>query len=214
MRSDRSPACVLDNGTVRAMIAGTSQRLQRNTVTRCLLAAAALLSLVHSAAFAQAQDDCGLNAPARALATLVIQDPEQQRKRLVCNRLLSEIADAKAREMAALQRVAHLGWNSANRRLIDAGYPLSSIYPRLLENNVEAIAGGLSDPEAVWREFKASDTHRMHLLGEHEFYRLQDEIGAGFYEDPSSPHVEYWVVYIAHRGGDERYRGEIAESKE
>lgn len=156
---------------------------------------------------------CGSSEQARKLASLIINDPQQRREVLECNGLLSAIADAKAREMASLGRVDHMGRSFSNRRLVDSGYPLSDLYPRGMENNVEAIAGGISSAEEMWQEFRASPVHRVHLLAEHEFYLLQDEIGVGFFEAPHSPHVEYWVVYVAHQDGDERYRGSIAASK-
>ncbi|MFT5140109.1 MAG: hypothetical protein ACI9H8_002434 [Lysobacterales bacterium] len=158
--------------------------------------------------------NCGLNKEARQLALLIIQDTAQQRLDLRCNSRLSEIADSKAREMAELGLVAHIGRSSANSRLVSGGYPLSKLYPRGLENNVEAIAGGISSATQVWREFKNSKDHHMHLLGGHDFYLLQDEIGAGYFKDPFSPHVEYWVVYVAHRDGDENFRGQVAKSKD
>lgn len=174
----------------------------------CMLAAGA------SPAPASTPVECGNSALARQLAELIQHDPGQQRDELRCNALLSEIAETKAREMAELGQVAHLGRSAANARLARAGYPLAGIYPRLLENNVEAIAGGIAEPAAVWAAFKASEAHRSHLLGAHEFYRLQDEIGVGYFRDPASPHVDYWVVYIAHRGDDPGYRGQIATSKD
>lgn len=130
--------------------------------------------------------DCGTNKNAQKLAQLIINDPAQQRESLVCSPLLSEIAAKKAKEMATNGRVRH---KASNKRLIDAGYPLSRIYPRLFENNVEAIAGGISTAEQMWKDFKKSDSHRTHLLAEHEFYRLQNEIGAGFFKDINSPHI-------------------------
>ena len=133
---------------------------------------------------------------------------------MVCHPGLAGIADSKAKEMASLQKVTHLGKSSANRRLKDSGYPLSKIYPNLLENNVEAIAGGISKAEDVWQAFKNSEAHRMHLLGEHDIYLLQNEIGVGYFEDPFSAHVEYWVIYVAHRDGDTAYAGVIARSKD
>ncbi len=159
---------------------------------------------------------CGYNVKSQKLAQLIINDPLQQRKNLNCNSLLAKIADEKAKEMALSGRVVHFGVDSkaSNRRLIDAGYPLSSIYPRFFENNVEAIAGGISEPEAMWISFKKSDSHRLHLLAEHEFYQLQDEIGVGFFSDKKSPHVEYWVVYVAHQQEKNVYKGEIAKSKD
>ncbi|TQV70991.1 CAP domain-containing protein [Aliikangiella marina] len=158
--------------------------------------------------------ECGNNENARQLAKLIILDPRQPRQKLSCNSLLTEIADKKAKEMAELGRVTHVGRSSANKRLIDAGYPLSKIYPRLFENNVEAIAGGISDANEMWEQFKLSETHRTHLLAEHEFYLLQDEIGVGFFKDRRSPHVEYWVVYLAHQGESKAYRGKVAKSKD
>ena len=171
-------------------------------------------NVTFSVSFAQEYESCGLNKKSKILAKMIIEDPLQQRKILRCNSLLSNIADHKAKEMAMLGRVTHIGLNPANKRLIDAGYPLSRIYPRFLENNVEAIAGGLSLPSEMWADFKNSEGHRMHLLAEHDFYKLQDEIGVGFYYDKKSPHVEYWVVYIAHQKEAQKYDGEIAKSKE
>jgi uncharacterized protein YkwD len=154
---------------------------------------------------------CGLNDKSRALAKLIINDPKQNRVKLQCNYLLSKIADEKAKEMSIKGRVRH---NASNMRLVNAGYPLSKIYPRYLQNNVEAIAGGISKPEKMWQDFKDSADHRMHLLAEHEFYMLQNEIGVGYFKNLKSPHVDYWVVYVAHKQEEEKYTGEIAESKD
>jgi uncharacterized protein YkwD len=155
-----------------------------------------------------------MNEQSRTLAALIITDPKQQRNRLVCSPALARIAADKAREMAGRGIVSHVGNSHANKRLILAGYPLSRIYPRLFENNVEAIAGGVPTAPSMWQEFKGSQAHRNHLLAEHEFYRLQDEIGVGFFYDEDSPHLEYWVVYLAHQMEPGPYKGEIAKSKD
>jgi uncharacterized protein YkwD len=157
---------------------------------------------------------CGLNKQSRQLAKLIITDPNQQRTQLSCNPLLAKIANLKAKEMAKLEHVSHIGRKAANRRLIDSGYALSRIYPRMFENNVEAVAGGIKDAKSMWRSFKQSDGHRTHLLAEHEFYLLQNEIGVGFFKDKKTAHVEYWVVYIAHQNELKTYQGEIAKSKD
>jgi len=163
---------------------------------------------------AESFQDCGSNINSRILARMIIKDKDQKRVQLKCNLLLSKIANDKAKEMATLKRVAHVGRNPANKRLVEAGYPLAEIYPLSFENNVEAIAGGISDPQVMWQEFKESDVHKMHLLGEHEFYLLQNEIGVGFYYDTNTPHVEYWVIYIAHQIQFQNYEGTIAKSKD
>jgi len=158
--------------------------------------------------------DCGNNINSRILARMIIEDKNQRRTQLKCNLLLSKIADDKAKEMAILKRVTHVRRNPANKRLVEAGYPLAEIYPLLFENNVEAIAAGISDPLIMWQEFKGSDVHRIHLLGQHEFYCLQNEIGVGFFYDTKTPHVEYWVIYIAHQIEILNYDGDIAKSKD
>jgi len=193
-----------------------SHLLQRTVMNalKSLFLCLAIIGLISQKSHASADQNCGLTAKARILAKLIIEDPKQRRSELKCNQLLSKIADQKAREMAELGRVSHIGKNSANMRLVDAGYPLSRIYPRFLENNVKAIAGGLSEPAEMWQEFKDSEGHRMHLLAEHEFYLLQNEIGVGFYYDIKSPHVEYWVVYVAHQIEKTNYKGSIAKSKD
>jgi len=159
-------------------------------------------------------ESCGLNQQAQRLAELIINDPLQQRPILACNPLLAKVADAKAREMAEQGRVSHIGRSAANKRLIDAGYNLHKRYPRLFENNVEAIAGGIRSVDEVWQGFKESEGHRSHLLAEDDFYRVQNEIGVGFYRDPKTPHVYYWVVYIAHQIEFMPYRGQVAVSKD
>ena len=158
--------------------------------------------------------DCGLTPEAKSLAELVINDPLQTRPALICNKLLSRVADAKAKEMAELGRVSHIGRSAANRRLIEGGYKLAAIYPRMFENNVEAIAGGIKDPGETWEAFKESLGHRTHLLAENEFYRIQNEIGVGFYKDLNSPHIYYWVIFIAHQTSNVPFAGEVAKSKD
>jgi uncharacterized protein YkwD len=173
-----------------------------------------LLTTLSHFTYAEQYKDCGLNKKSRALARLIINDPKQNRITLTCNLKLSEIAYKKAKEMASLGRVTHLGRSPANKRLFDEGYPLAKIYPRFLENNVEAVAGGVKDTDTVWQKFKKSEAHRTHLLAEHEFYLLQNEIGVGYYFDLKTPHIDYWAVYIAHHSNKKVYQGKIAKSKQ
>ncbi len=158
--------------------------------------------------------NCGLTPQAQKLAKLIIENPEQQRIELKCNPLLAKVAQDKAKEMSELGRVTHIGHSSANQRLIDAGYPLAEIYPRVMSNQVEAISGGLSTAEEAFKGFFNSEDHHMHLMAKHEFYMLQNEIGVGFHYEWSSPHVEYWVVYIAHQEPKVVKNVEVAPSKD
>ncbi|MBV2129617.1 CAP domain-containing protein [Rheinheimera sp. SM2107] len=142
--------------------------------------------------------DCGLNESAQQLALLIIQDPQQQRTTLSCHPLLAQAAADKAKVMAQKGMVNHyVGGLGANQRLRMLGYNLPPFYSGAIGNQVEAVAGGYSTAAEVWEAFKASTAHRSHLLGELPFYRQQLHIGVGFHYKWSSPHIEYWTVYIA-----------------
>lgn len=142
--------------------------------------------------------DCGHNETAQQLALLIMQDPQQQRPQLSCHPLLAQAAADKVKVMAQKGMVNHyVGGLGANQRLRMLGYDLPPFYSGAIGNQVEAVAGGYSTAEEVWQAFKASTTHRSHLLGELPFYQQQLHIGVGFHYKWSSPHVEYWTVYIA-----------------
>jgi len=142
-------------------------------------------------------DSCGNNEQARALAKLIKEDKAQKRIIIRCNKILANVAQAKAKAMSEHGRVSHNLEGSPNSRLRNANYKLPDYYGNNFNSNqVEAVAGGYTNAEDVWYAFKNSKDHREHLLGELEFYREQDEIGVGFVKKWKSPHVEYWVVYL------------------
>ncbi len=153
---------------------------------------------------------CGNNPEARQLAALIIDDPAQQRPKLRCNALLTEIAVSKVRDMATQGWVTHLDRAGANHRVLKAGYELASIYPRWFNNQVEAIAGGFATADEMWKQFKLSSAHRTHLLAEHPFYLHQDDIGVAFYQNSTSSHEYYWAVYVAGK----TYTGELIPTKQ
>ena len=141
--------------------------------------------------------DCGTSEKAQQLAKLIINDDEQLRPSIRCNKLLSEIALVKAKKMLEFGLVIHNLGGSPNSLLRESNYKLPDYYGENINSNqVEAIAGGYTSAEEVWSAFKASNAHRVHLLGEHSFYAEQDELGVAIIEEWSSPHVEYWVVYL------------------
>lgn len=147
--------------------------------------------------FATESKNCGNNEQANILSKLIIDDAGQQRKTIRCNKILMKVAEAKAKKMAEVGLVRHNLGGGPNSQLRNAGYKLPVNYGNTTHSNqIEAIAGGYSDADDVWYAFKHSKGHRTHLLGEHEFYLEQDEIGVAFIKKWKSPHVEYWVVYL------------------
>jgi len=182
-------------------------------VTGPMLAVIASLLSVNSITQAQPDDGaggsidaaCGSSDRARQLARLIINDAGQHRSQLRCNATLTAVAEQKVRDMAEHGQVSHIGPGGANARLRAAGYPLPAHYPSLGANQVEAVAGGYGDPHELWRQFKASRAHRLHLLGEHPFYRRQNEIGVAYSRRPESPHEFYWAVYVAEQDEPSRF---------
>jgi uncharacterized protein YkwD len=151
---------------------------------------------------------CDLSREESALARQLTDKRLQQRRRLVCNPRLVTFARARARDFAERQYFAHVTPDRVgpNDLLRAWGYSLPDHYSRGLSNNVEAIAGGLAGPEAVWKALLDSTAHRVHLLGELPFYQEQDEFGIAHYYDPDTPHSHYWVVVLARprKPGDPR----------
>ena len=143
-----------------------------------------------------AQVHCGNSPQAQELAQLIVEDTNQHRSVLKCNPTLVAIAEAKVKDMAERGLVSHFLGGSPNSRLREAGLTLPSYYGDAMSNQVEALAGGYASAKNVWFALKGSHSHRQHLLAEIPFYKEQDQLGLAFYKDLSTPHVEYWAIYI------------------
>ena len=142
------------------------------------------------------QTTCGNTDQARELSLLIANDKGQQRLVLKCNPTLVMLAETKAKDMAERGLVSHFLGGSPNTRIRDAGLTLPDYYGDAMSNQVEALAGGYTTAEDVWYALKGSTSHRQHLLAELPFYQEQDQIGIAFYKDYSTPHVEYWAIYL------------------
>ena len=139
---------------------------------------------------------CGNSEQAKALSLLIANDKGQKRRVLQCNTTLVKLAEEKAKDMAERGLVSHFLGGSPNSRIRNAGLILPDYYGDAMSNQVEALAGGYITADDVWHGLKKSTSHRQHLLGELPFYEEQDQIGIAFHKDYSTPHVEYWVVYL------------------
>jgi uncharacterized protein YkwD len=140
---------------------------------------------------------CGNNAEAAELIASIQKHASQQRTVLECNSKLNEIALIKAKLIIQNQDIWHnAGHMTPNQLLKHHGFKLPQSYP-FFGNQVEALAGGEESAEEALSDFLNSEPHRNLLLGEDEFFKSQDQIGAAFIEDPETDHQFYWVVIIA-----------------
>lgn len=152
---------------------------------------------IKSALSVAVNSHCGNNDQAHKLAQLIQADNNQQRKELVCNPKLNEIALIKAKLMLQEQDLWHnVGNMSPNQLLRQHGFKLPRTYP-FFGNQVEAIAGGKDNPEILFKDFINSTPHRQLLLGENAFFQNQSQMGVAYIKDLSTEHQHYWVVIIA-----------------
>lgn len=140
---------------------------------------------------------CGNSPEAMALANLIRNHPRQQRKNLVCNNKLAQIARIKAKLIIDGQNIWHnAGHLTPNQLLRHHGYHLPASYP-WFGNQVEALAGGKHQADDVLTDFLDSFSHRTLLLGEDPFFVAQQQLGVAYVHHPDSSYEHYWVVIIA-----------------
>ena len=143
---------------------------------------------------------CALNAEEQAVADLMVNDPNQQRVNPVCNSILAQVARARARDMAQRNYFSHtnpdgIGPNYLVRQM---GYVLPDWYNNNPDgNNIESIGAGYNSPTALWEAWRRSEGHRVHVLGESDFWAEQRAYGVGYYFDPNSTYKHYWVFLSA-----------------
>lgn len=143
------------------------------------------------------ESSCGNNAIAAELIDLIKNHKNQQRGVLSCNKSLNKIANIKAGIIIESKDVWHnAGHMTPNQLLRHHEFRLPKTYP-IFGNQVEALAGGEHSAEEVFDDFLNSEPHRNLLLGEDDFFKSQDQIGAAFIKDLSTDHQYYWVVIIA-----------------
>ncbi|MGV3531504.1 MAG: CAP domain-containing protein [Chthoniobacteraceae bacterium] len=122
----------------------------------------------------------------------------QRRPTLKIDPVLSQVARARAADMARRDYFAHNSpdGQSPNALVRKAGYELPASYPSN-GNNVESIAAGRDSASATWNDWMGSGSHKRHLLGESSFYAEQTAVGIGYVFDGGSTYHHYWVVITA-----------------
>ncbi len=144
---------------------------------------------------------CALSAAESQLAELLRNDVNQQRSTLGCNPILSQVAQARAEDMARRGYFDHTNPDglTPNRLVLNAGYVLPKYYPQD-GNTIESIAGGTTTPAETWRALMDSPGHRMHIVAEDSFYAKQVDFGVGYVYVPNSQYKHYWVIITAEPG--------------
>jgi uncharacterized protein YkwD len=151
----------------------------------------------------QAVPPCTLSELEQQVERHLLSAPEQLRPSLVCNSVLTEVARARALDMAQRNYFDHVNPDGygPNYLVRQAGYPLPEGYSSAPDaNNIESIAAGHQTGDAAWAAWMDSPSHRQHLLAEIPFYTEQIEYGIGHvYLSDGNTYQNYWVVLTARR---------------
>jgi len=136
-----------------------------------------------------------LNPQEQQVEALFRNDAEQHRQNPTLNDILSQVARARAQDMADRHYFSHTNPDGhlPNFMVEQAGYVLPDFYPNN-DNNVESIGLNYATAADAWQAWKNSPGHRVHVLGEDPFYAAQTDYGIGYVESGTS---KYWVLISA-----------------
>ena len=143
---------------------------------------------------------CELTAEEQELAEFLLTDPGQQRANLTCNPILTQVARERAADLGQRNYFDHVNPDGygPNYLVKQAGYALPDWYFQEPEaNNIESLAGGFGNAQLAWDALLASESHRVHVLGEDSFFLDQIEYGIGFAFVENSQYQYYWVILTA-----------------
>ena len=149
---------------------------------------------------ASLERSCELNEQETAVFNMMRDHPDQGRAHVNCNPVLARVARERAQDMAERGYFSHVDpdGHGPNHLVTAAGFRLPDWYPDSgTANNIESIGAGFASPGDIWQAWLDSQYHRIHVLGTDRFYAGQEEVGIGYYADPNSLYVEYWVVITA-----------------
>ena len=143
---------------------------------------------------------CDLNPQEREIANLAINHPDQGRPFMNCNPILAQVARERALDMGTRNYFSHTNPDGfgPNYLVRQAGYALPTWYDVANDaNNIESISGGYSTAATAWAGWLNSAGHRVHVLGQEEFWADQTNFGIGYAYVPNSTYRHYWVFISA-----------------
>ena len=140
------------------------------------------------------------NAVELEIAELAANDSKQKRAQFVYDPILSEVARARAVDMATRNYVSHTNPDGLgpNKLAQLAGYEFPEFWGTANTTNyIESIAAGITSASAAWSGWRNSSGHRRHVLGESDFYKIQTRYGIGYAYDSASRYKRYYVFITA-----------------
>ena len=141
-----------------------------------------------------------LNTDEMTLFQKISSTSAQQRKSVRLDPILCVVARARAADMARRHYFSHTtpDGKGANYFVRQAGYVLPSYYSTSSAgNNIESIGMTVGTPREMFSLWLKSSGHRVHVLGEVDFYQKQTSVGVGVFRSREEPHYKYYVFLSA-----------------
>ena len=133
------------------------------------------------------------------LANLFTGSPQQQRRGMTLDPILTAVARARAADLAKRNYFSHVNpdGHGPDYMVTHAGYVLPSWGDSTTDNNVESIGAGYTSASDMWQAWLNDPDHETHVLGKNSFFAAETSYGVGFYYDPHSTYQYYWVIITA-----------------
>jgi len=136
----------------------------------------------------------------RLIASLMWNTSAQGRPYLSCDPILTQVARARAYDMASRGYFGHVNPDGIgpNYLVEQAGYRLPDWWgDHPSANYIESIAAGYRTTQEAWDAWMVSPRHLEHVLAYTPFFREQVMYGIGVVEVPGSQYERYYVVLTA-----------------
>lgn len=141
-----------------------------------------------------------LNSDEMATFQILAANAEQQRIGMRLDPILCKVARQRAADMARRNYFAHVNpdGHGANYLVRRAGFTLPAEYNSTPSgNNIESLAMSTGRPREIANLWLKSPAHRMHILGEIDFYKRQTAVGVGMFRSSRPPYYKYYVFLSA-----------------
>lgn len=136
--------------------------------------------------------------PVGAFYDMLLNDARQQRPRLEVCKVLEAGAAMRAWGLAHGEPFLHTDSQGrhANKIARSLGCNLPPVYADDA-NYVESLCAGSADVQVMFDSLANSPSHRVHLFGLADFYKVQHHVGVGMAENPDAEFRWYFCVWIA-----------------
>ena len=166
--------------------------LLRHRIAALVIGAAACVAMTPPASAVSHK----LNTDEMKMFQLVSGSRLQKRTQIHLDPILCKVARQRAADMAKRNYFSHVNPNGQGPNYLAkrAGFMVPSYYDQSVSgNNIESIAMTPGNSKEVFGLWLNSDGHRVHLLGDLDFYKQQSSVGVGVFRSPVAPHYKYYV---------------------